>query len=170
MKTTIRSLALLLGMAVFFSACKKDKDDVTNKGSFTYETKTYETNYAVNTTYEDSYSDLFLVSSDYTTGGFSGKINGVGFTFDNKKVTAGTYTFKSDSDPGFDPTKHFFDAYAALGVNYPDGSTGEIIGDITGGTATVTVSGSNLTISYELDFNGKKLTGTHTGTVKQINE
>ena len=169
MKTTIRSLVLLFSLAVFFSACKKDKDDT--KGSFTYDGKTYETNYALNTTYEDSYSDLFLVSADYSSDGFSGKINGAGLTFDNKKVSAGTYTFKDDNDPDFDASKHFFDAYAILGVNYPDaGSTGEIIGDITGGTATITVNGSNFTINYELDFNGKKLTGSFSGPAKQLTE
>lgn len=167
MKTTIRSLALLLSVAVFFSACKKDKDDV--KGSFTYDGQTYTTNYALNTTFDGSYSDLTLLSVDYNPN-FAGKINGVGITFDNAKVTAGTYTYKEDGDPEFDATKHFFDAYAFIDFNYPNLNTGTWVEDITSGTVTVTVNGSSATFTYNLNFGNKKVTGSYSGTVKQVDE
>lgn len=167
MKTTIRSLALFMSLALFFTACKKDKDDV--KGSFTYNGQTYTTNYAINTTFDGSYSDLVLLSVDYNPN-FQGKAHGVGITFDNTKVTAGTYTYKSDSDPDFDPAKHFFDGYAFMNVNFPDLDTGTWKEDITSGTATVSVNGSTVTITYELYYGNEKVTGSYSGTVKQVDE
>lgn len=168
MKTTIRSLALLMSLFLLFSACKKDKDDV--KGSFTYDGQTYTTNYAINSTFDGSYSDMVLLSVDYNPN-FVGKANGVGITFDNTKVTPGTYSYKSDMDPDFDPAKHFFDGYAFINVNIPDEDSGTWVEDITSGTATVSVSGSNMTITYELYFAGnKKVTGSYSGAVKQIDE
>jgi len=173
MKRTIRSLAFLLSAVVLFSACKKNKDDDA-KGSFTVNGQTYITNYAINTGYKNAdgqitYSDFFIVSNDYSTGNFTGKINGVGITFDNTKPTSGTYTFKDDSDPNYDPAKNFFDAYAAIDVDF-NTMGGTIIGDITGGTATVTVSGDRVTITYNLDFNGQKVTGSYSGTWKSLIE
>jgi hypothetical protein len=169
MKTTIRSLALFMSLALFFSACKKDKDDV--KGSFTYDGQTYTTNYAINTTFDGSYSDLVLLSVDYNPN-FTGKAHGVGITFDNQKVTAGTYTYKPDNDPEFDATKHFFDGYAFMNVNFPNLDTGTWREDIVSGTATVSVSGSTMTVTYELVFGDdkKKVTGSFSGTVKQVDE
>jgi hypothetical protein len=173
MKTTIRSLALVLGMAVFFSACKKDKDDDA-KGSFTANGQTRTTNYAINTGYkssttgEISYSDLFLATVDFTTTNYSGNVSGVGITFDNAAITPGTYTYKSDNELDFDPAKNFFDAYVAIDVPFPSNNGGAIIDDISTGTATITVDGDKFTINYDLDFHGNKVTGSYTGTAKQI--
>ena len=172
MKKAIRSLTLLLSAVVLFSACTKNKDDA--KGSFTVDGQTYITNYAVNTGYKNvdgqvTYSDFFIVSNDFSTGNYSGKINGVGITFDNTKPTAGSYSFKDDSDPNYDPAKNFFDAYAVINADF-NTMSGTIIGDITGGTANVSVSGDRVTINYNLDFNGQKVTGSYSGPWKSVIE
>jgi polyisoprenoid-binding protein YceI len=173
MKTTIRSLALFLGMAVFFSACKKDKDNGP-KGSFTHDGKTTTTNNATHIGFKNrsgqvSYSDIFLSSVAYTST-YSGKMSAVEILFDNDRITAGTYTFKRDSDPNYDPTKNFFDANTYIDVTFPATTGGTKLEDITGGTATVTVNGSNFTIDFNLDFNGKKVTGSYTGPYTSIIE
>lgn len=174
MKTTIRSLALLIGLAIGFSTCKKNKDEI--KDSFTYNGQTYTTNNAVNIGFTNQsgqvvYSELLLLSADYTTANFSGKVNGISLMFDHQQVTAGTYTFKDDSDPDYDPSKHFFDAYMIIEASFPDQDQGTWIEDITSGTATISVSGSNITVTYELNFaSAGKITGSYSGPVKQVKE
>ncbi|MDF2191433.1 hypothetical protein [Paraflavitalea sp. CAU 1676] len=172
MKKTIRSLMLVLGTAVLFTFCKKEGNSFKN--SFTVNGNSYSTNYAINTGYENSngvvtYSDFFISSIDFTSPNFNGRVNGVGLTFDNAEPTPGTYTFKDDSDPSYNPATNFFDAYALVDVDWQTGG-GTEYGNITSGTATVTVSGSRVTINYDLNFNGTRLTGSYSGAVKMVIE
>lgn len=174
MKTTIRSLALLLGVALFFSACSKNKDD-ESKGSFTYNGKTYTTNTAIYTSYlnsngQFSYAELAIASTDFTSSTFNGKVSAVGILFDHPTPTNGTYTYHYDGADDYDKNKHFFDAYAAADIQYPDINSGSFTDHITGGSVTVSVSGERVTVNYDLDFNGVKVTGSYTGTVKSVTE
>jgi uncharacterized protein YxeA len=170
MKTTLLSLALLVGVAVTFTNCKKDKDDQTNY--FTHDGKTYQTNYAQNTN-DAGYSNFAVASADYSSSTYSGKINVVAVDFKNEAVTAGTYTFKDESAADFDASKNFSDANAVIDLIFKDGqpdtSEATLFENITAGMATITKEGSNVTITYDLDFNGKKITGKYSGSVKQIN-
>jgi hypothetical protein len=170
MKTTILSLAFVLGLAVSFSACKKDKDQPASY--FMYEGKTHEISYAQNTN-DGGYSDFVAASADFSNPTYSGKVNIVVVGFNNEAVTAGTYTFKDDGAADYDPGKNFSYANAAIGLIFTDGqpdtSEATLFNEITAGTVTITKDGSNYTITYDLDFNGKKITGKYSGSVKQIN-
>jgi hypothetical protein len=43
-----------------------------------------------------------------------------------------------------------------------------MLDNITAGTVTVTKSGSGFTFVYELNFDGKKVTGRYSGAVKEL--
>lgn len=174
MKTTIRSLALLLSVAFLLSACVKTKDDET-KGSFTHAGKTYTTNKAMYTSHlnsngQFSYGELSIASSDFTNSNFSGKVSAVGILFDQPAPTNGTFTYRYESDPNFQANQHFFDAYMAANIQYPDINSGTFTDYITSGTVTVTVSGERVTVNFDLDFDGEKVTGSYTGPIKTLTE
>jgi hypothetical protein len=169
MKKTIRTLALVLSLAVTFSACKKDKDE-DKASNFTYNGKTYTTVYAQNEADANgSYSNFLLVSGDISSAAFTGKISGVNILFDNATVTEGTYTYKNDSDPTYNAKTNFFDASVFVDISFPDFDGGEMLDNITAGTVTVTKSGSGFIFVYELNFDGKVVSGRYSGAVKEIN-
>lgn len=171
MKTPFLSLAFVLGLAATFSACKKDKDEPARH--FTYDGKNYETSYAQNTTGSGN-STFIVASADISNRTYSGKVHAVAVAFNNTAVTAGTYTFKDDVAADYDASKNFFNANAAINLIFKEGvrdySEATLFQTITAGTVIITKDGSNFTITYDLDFNGKKITGKYSGTVKQINE
>jgi hypothetical protein len=164
MKKTIRTLALLFSLAVSFTACKKDKDEASN---FTYNGKSYTTIYAQNEP-DGGYSNFLLLSGDISSSAFTGKLSGVNLLFDNTAVTEGTYTYKDDNADDYDAKKNFFDASVFVDMSFPDLDGGEMLDNITAGTVTITKSGSSFTIVYELNFDGKIVSGRYSGAVKEI--
>lgn len=171
MKTTIRSMALLLSVAFLLSACVKTKDDEA-RGSFTRAGKTYTTNQAVyishfNSNGQFSFAELAIASADFTRTNFDGRLNGVGILFDHPTPVDGTYTFEYDGSANYDSHRHFFDAYVAADIkDYPNITSGYFSDYITSGRVTVNVSGERVTVSYDLDFDGDRVTGNYTGPIK----
>lgn len=174
MKTTIRSMALLLSVAFLLSACVKTKDDEA-KGSFTLSGRTYVTNQAFYTSHlnsngQFSYAELAIASNDFTRSNYNGKLSAIGILFDQPTPTDGTYTFEYNSSPNYDGNRHFFDAYYAADVQYPNITTGQFSDYITSGTITVNISGERVSVSYDLDFDGERVTGSYSGPFKTLIE
>ena len=167
MKLNLSFLAFILPLAIVFTSCKKDKDGPGNY--FTYEGKTYETNYAQSTD-DGGYANTVFTSMDISSSGTSGKLSAVNILFGKPEFTTGTFTYKEDSDPVFDDTKNFFDAVAVIDVAYsggsPDMQSGTFLESITAGTVTISKDGSNFNVSYELNFNGKIVSGKYSGAIK----
>lgn len=166
MKRTIRTLALVLSLAVSFTACKKDKDEATNY--FTHAGGKHETNYAVSFA-SQSYSEFVFANVDPSTDPTTGTASAASIMFDFAEITPGTYTFKDDSDADYDKTKNFFDAYAFVNMDLASEEAEFYSEDITAGTATITKDGSSYKVVYDLDFNGVKIAGQYSGAIKIVN-
>ena len=172
MKRTFRALAVLTLLVASFSSCKKDSNSAA--GSFTYDSKAYNTNAGQYiTTSGSNYSNLVLSSTSITTSAnFNGTISYVDFMFDNSAITEGTYTYKQDTDEGYDAKKNFFDGQAAINLVVANGSItgGTLLGDVSEGTVTITKSGSSYSITYSLTFaDGKtSITGKYNGSIETV--
>lgn len=167
MKLNLSFLLLLLPLTVVFTSCKKDKDNP--KSYFTYEGKTYEIKTAQHVA-DGDFSSTMFTSIDATSAGQSGKVSMISFLFAKPELAAGTYTYKDDSDPAFDDTKNFFAASAFIDIAYQNGSMDETSGttleQLTSGSITVAKDGSSFNISYELNFNGKAVSGKYSGAIQ----
>jgi hypothetical protein len=169
MKTTVLSLALLVAAATF-TTCRKDNDDPTSY--FKYDGKTYETTFA-QIENEGTYLDLSTSALDFANQKFSGKVSGINISFINAVISEGTYTYKQAGANDFDRNKNFFDATTGIDITVKDGnadfSSGIVLDDITAGTATITKNDNIYTVNYDLDFNGSKIAGRNSGSIKQEN-
>ena len=166
MKLNLSLLAFILPLTLVFTSCKKDKDGPSNY--FTYEGKTYETNHAQSTD-EGGYASTVFTSMDITSTGASGKLNAVNILFGKPELIAGTFTYKEEDDPQFDGTKNFFDAVVLVDVAFSNGSpdmNGNILETITAGSVTISKDGSSFNVSYELNFDGKIVSGKYSGAIK----
>ncbi len=170
MKLNLSFLLLLLPFTVVFTSCKKDKDDP--KSYFTYEGKTYEIKTAQHYG-DEEFSSTMFTSIDATSASQSGKVSMISFLFGQPELTAGTYTYKDDSDPAFDAAKNFVGASALIDLAYQNGSADETSGttleQLTSGSITVAKDGTTFNISYELNFNGKVVSGKYSGAIQAVN-
>lgn len=168
MKFNLSFLALLLPLTVVFTSCKKDKEEQTNY--FTYEGKTYSIVQAMNAS-DEGYSSTFFTSGNMQTT--SGKMSLINITFGTTGLQAGTYTFKSITDDAFDAAKNFGEANAAIDIVYENGTVDEQSGtqldDLTAGSVTITKDGTNYKFNYELNFNGKIVSGKYSGAIQDMN-
>lgn len=167
MKRSLRAFAVMTLLLAAFSSCKKDNKNGSSN-SFTYDSKTYETPSGQYITY-GSMSQLVLASTEISsTQGYSGTISYVYFSFQNKGIAEGTYTFNNDDD--FDAGKNFSQAQAGLNLVIKDGETtgGTGLNNISAGTVTITKDGSNYSITYSITFSDGTgtFTGKYNGTIK----
>jgi hypothetical protein len=173
MKNTISKLFIVFATAttLLATACNKDDKPAPNTtnnsnngggggnnggNSYTYEANTQqitEAQYLYNN--DDVY--LFL---------YGGGANYVQLIFPGKKSTipVGTYTNNSERySPGYDVSKNFWGGSVTTEIN-PLGY------QISGGTVTISQSGSDYTISFDVTVNdngtGKPAKGSYTGSLK----
>ena len=167
MRLNLSYLSFLLVLTVFFISCKKDGNP---ERSFSFEGKNYPIAYAVSSGYDGvriaTFSTVEDMSPDF------GPVSYVSIRFKLASLQAGTYTFKPSASSDFDPSKNFWGASATLDIEFfysqVVANKGTMLTDITGGSVTVTRDGQNYTFKYELDFNGRPVTGVYVGTIKEI--
>jgi hypothetical protein len=173
----MKTKGLLFGIIAIASAftlgsCKKNNSAAAN--SFSYNSQTYETPYALadgESSASAQYTDVTFLSYNPGIATTSGKVS-VGFIeFAMSPLVAGTYTYKSFDDPAFDATKNFAAADFGLGMNLqngaPDDTSGTQLneGDITAGTITVAKSGDVWTFTYNITYKSGTVTGQYNGKV-----
>jgi hypothetical protein len=163
MKINLSFFALLLPVIVVFSSCKKDKDDAP-ASYFTYDGKTYETKHA-DAEAEGEFATATFASVEMGSA-TSGKVSMVSFMFGQPELKAGTFTFKSSADDAFDATKNFFGAFAVIDFEAANQQSGTWLEEITAGTITIAKDGTNYNITYELNFDGKVVSGKYSGAIQ----
>lgn len=164
MKFNLSFLVLLMPLAVTFTSCKKDKDEPSNY--FTYEGKTYQTTIAQNASEGDITSTTFASA---TPGQTSGKVSMINIMFWTTSLQPGTYSYKDFTDETFDAAKHFAGAFALIDVEYSNQGSGTTLESITAGTVTIAKDGTNYNVTYELNFDGKSVSGKYSGAIQQVN-
>ncbi|MVT08863.1 hypothetical protein [Chitinophaga tropicalis] len=156
-----------VAIAALMTSCSKD--DAKNAGSFTYDGKSYVTNYGVFSVYGTEETEILLTDKEITATSLADttmRINGVDIALQLPAITPGTYTFYNrDVDTvEFDATKHF--NYAAVAINYKL-SSDEEAPEATKGTVTISKSGDNYAVSYSLEVGARKLVGSYNGPLKR---
>lgn len=159
--------------ALLTTACSKDRDE-TAKGKFTYQSTTYETNYA---TFVISGPNKDTAKLGFTKGlNTTGPVTGTGFAFVigvEKTVPVGTFTFKNLRATDFDKTKNIFSSGVTVDYNWQTqvGVQNYLIGAVTSGNSTIVIkkSGDKYEITYDARLpDGKTFSGSYTGAVTVV--
>lgn len=157
MKNLKTSLCLLIMLTMFAAGCKKDKNDAPEAGGnnkYTYqgkETKIVSSNYSVANIGGANNLSLIL-EGDETSQHIQ-----LFFYKSGQYLAEGSYSFKLNYDPNYNPATNFAGGSVNLGIADAH--------ELTGGTITILKEGDNYKITLDASTSRGPVKGSYTGIV-----
>jgi len=162
---------IILLISIQFTSCSKDSEQTENNET-TNIIKFNNEEYEANLLYKIPYTNYFeLILSDTTIPytNYTGQMNFTGILFQGNTINEGTFTFRLDTDPTFDPNINFFDGEAGIEMNITNGTadtSSNYYENINSGTITISKNGDIYDISFNIDFGqGRIVEGNYSGII-----
>ena len=157
-----------IAASLVFTSCKDEEEGDPVRGQFTLGGQTYTLNKGELEDFggngNGSYDwDIRLTSSDVNVSEFSGTGNLVYLDLNTDSedgLVSGTYTFAEEREEFT-----IVDASVFANFNF-DEEGGTFYVDFIGGSVELTVSGNEVTVEFDLEFDEGDVSGSYTGTLE----